>query len=58
LTPKAAAQEARRNFEAGLENRLIVIQENMLLEMLNMICVVDVLIMILMSQELSTLLYS
>jgi len=37
---------------------LIVIQESVLTEMLNMICVVDVLIMILMSQELSTLLYS
>lgn len=58
LTPKAAAQEARRNFEAGLENMLIVIQESVLVEMLNIICVVDVLIMILMSQELSTLLYS
>ena len=58
LTPKAAAQEARRNLEAGLENMLIVIQESVLLEMLSMICVVDVLKMILMSQELSTLLYS
>jgi len=58
LTPKAAAQEARRNLEAGLENILELVQRGMLLYVLREICVACVVMMrLLISQEMSAVIY-